>query len=446
MAAPGWTPPAEEVALGVEFYVTSTAGVAAAIKTTPDDFRVREISAYPRPDPDGPYWVVRVESEGWEQHELADRFAARLGIPRSSIRWAGTKDRRAVAERLFSYRGEAPRDPELSRVRILEAYRSRDPLVLGHHYGNSFEIRLDPVERPISESDLAPTREALRSAGGFANWFGPQRFGEVRPVTHLVGKALVGGRPGDAVDVYLTAPGSGAAPESEGEAARRAFAAHRDANRALREFPPAYRFERALLDHLARGQSAVRALHALPPELRRLFIHAYQSWLFNRFVSERRRAGLSLTSPEPGDSVIRLARDGTFPGRDAVPVTDDNVPECRKLVERGGARLAAPLLGFETGAVEGRPGEIWERLLAEDGVTRDSFRLPSTPELASAGSFRPIWAPLPPIGIRSDPPKGPSEPGRVSLVFSLERGSYATILLREFLKTGARPAPSNRPF
>ena len=54
---------------------------------------------------DGLYTVAHVESRNWEQHELGAAIARRLGLSAHSIQWAGTKDRRAVAERLFSYKG-----------------------------------------------------------------------------------------------------------------------------------------------------------------------------------------------------------------------------------------------------------------------------------------------------------------------------------------------------
>lgn len=436
----GWTPPEGERALGLGFYLTRTPGLMARYKLTAEDFRVTEISAHPIPDPEGAFTVLRIESRNWEQHELSRRLARELRLPPNAIRWAGTKDRRAVAERLASYRGAPPRGPiEIPGVDVREVYRARDGLVLGHHFGNAFDIRLSfaHVGRPTLENAAAATLEELRRQNGLPNLFGPQRFGEVRPVTHAVGRALLAGKVSDAVEVYLTAipPGD----DTLGVEARRAYAQHHDPARALHEFPPQFSFERQMLEHLARGHSPDRAFRSLARELRLLFVHAYQSLLYNRWVTERWRSGLSLVEPVEGDLVLRVGRDGTVSGTDPVPVDSSNLAEVRETVRRGGARLAGPLIGYATPDLPGPGGDLANRLLAEEGVTRRDFLLPATPELASAGSSRPVWVNLPPIAseLECTPARPAEEEDGIRLRFALPKGTYATILLREFLKSGA---------
>ena len=416
----------------MEFYLTATPGVPASTKGSPEEFRVTEISSYPMPDPNGSFTVLRVASRNWEQHELGEAIARRLGLSPHSVQWSGTKDRRAVAERLLSYRG-APPDAgfNLKEVDLLEAYRARDGLVLGHHYGNAFEVRVVPERVPPDEAALAyrATASALRSAGGFPNFFGLQRFGEVRPVTHEVGRCMVRGDPSAAVAAYLTAIPAGTA-EGRGDEARRAFAAHGDPARALREFPSDYRFERALLERLVRGQPPEQALKALSRDLRLLFVHAYQSLLFNRWLSRRRTAGYPLDRPVPGDRILRAGRDGTLRGQDAVPVGADNERECTELVTRGRAFVAGPLVGMDTTLPPGPGGTLLADLLAEESIAPAAFRIPFAPELASRGTWRPVLLPLPPLGITTDP-------SGVGFRFALPKGAYATVLLREFLKNGA---------
>jgi tRNA pseudouridine13 synthase len=425
-------PPLAERSIGLEFYATSTPGVAAELKSTPEAFRVSEISSYPTPDPAGPFVILRVASRDWEQHELGAAIARRLGLAPHAIAWSGTKDRRAVAERLLAYRGPMPPDDlGLPRVELLEAYRARDGLVLGHHYGNAFEIRLGlaPDAAAAARPAYAATLDALRAAGGFPNLFGPQRFGEVRPVTHLVGRALVRGDPAAAVEAYLVATPDGTVP-GRGDDARRAYAEHRDPGRALREMPVEYRFERALLERLVRGQSPNQALRALSRDLRLLFVHAYQSYLFNRWLSARHRAELPLTRPVPGDRILRAERDGTVRAQAAVPVGDDNLRECSELVGRGAAWVAGPLVGYATVPPEGRPGELLRQVLAEEEASPSGFRLAFAPEISSAGAWRPVVVPVPPVTLTPDG-------DGIGFRFALPKGAYATVFLREFTKTGA---------
>jgi tRNA pseudouridine13 synthase len=382
------------------------------------------------PDPTGTYAILRVVSRDWEQHELAGAIARRLGLPPNAVQWAGTKDRRAVAERLLSYRGPLPdRDLDLPRVEILEAYLARDGLMLGHHYGNAFDLRVDELgaRPPEAVTSFRAVEAELRGLGGFPNFFGPQRFGEVRPITHEVGRWVVRGDLARAMDAYLIDLPVGGRP-GKGDDARAAYAVHRDAARALREFPPDYRFELTLLDHLAKGHPPGRAFRALSRDLRLLFVHAFQSYLFNRWLSERAKAGLPLHAPVEGDEILRLGRDGAVRSQEGIPVAADNLAECTELVARGRALVAGPLVGYETPTAPGVAGEMLDRLLVTEGVDRTMFRLPSTPEIASRGAARPILLPIPPMAI------DPDGEDRVRFQFALPKGAYATVLLREFLK------------
>jgi tRNA pseudouridine13 synthase len=416
----------------MEFYVSRSAGVAGRTKASVDDFRVTEISNYPIPDPSGPFSVLRVQSRNWEQHELGQAIARRLGLPTPSVQWAGTKDRRAVAERLASYRGPLPEgELGLPGVVVLDAYRARDGLVLGHHYGNAFEIRVDELSAPVPDA-LRTYREIeheLRAAGHWPNFFGPQRFGEVRPVTHDVGRQIVRGDLPAAVETYLTARPPGA-PEGPGDSARAAYAETHDPVRALQQFPHEYRFERSILERLAKGDPPERAFRALTRELRLLFVHAFQSLLFNRWLSRRNAVGLPMGEPVPGDRLLRLGRDGTVRSQEGIPVSEDNMSECTDLVRRAGALLAGPLVGYETPEIDGPAGAILEELLRSEGVDRSMFRLPPMPEIASRGAWRAALLPVPPLGIVG-------EATGVRFRFALPKGAYATVLLREFLKPGA---------
>ncbi len=444
MAEAAPVPPAADLAVGLGFYLSRHPGVGGRLKATPEEFRVREVSSYPPPDPAGPYTILRVESRGWEQHELAEAIARRLGLPRRSLSWSGTKDRRAVSERLFSYRGPAVAgDLGLPGVSVVDAYPSRERLLLGRHYANAFDIHVRGLaEPPQALASCRAVERELREAGGFPNLFGAQRFGEVRPITHAVGRWIVRGDLAAAVDAYLLdRPPTGT--EGIGDAARAAYAEHRDPRRALGEFPPEYRFERAILDRLARGDPPARALRALPFELRRLFVHAYQAYLFNRYVTARHRAGGPLATPVPGDRLVRLGRDGTWRGQDVAEVGVENLPECEELVRRGRALVAGPLVGLATSLGEGGYSGLLSAILEDERVTPASFAVPAAPELASDGTWRAVLLPMPPLGLVADG-------DGVWFRFALPRGAYATVLLREFLKgpTGpvdGAPAPEPAP-
>ncbi|MDE1819798.1 MAG: tRNA pseudouridine(13) synthase TruD [Euryarchaeota archaeon] len=445
-----WVPPAGEREMGLETYATSRPGTGGRWKISPEDFEVDEISRYPLPDPQGRFTIVRAEAHDVEQNALVQRIQRALGLPPGAVGFAGTKDRRAVTRQLLSIpvRPERLGELRLSGVRLEGAYCAAEGLALGHLYGNRFRLRVGGIEGPPEEiaAKAQGILEELRALGGFANFFGPQRFGEVRPVTHVVGRALVKGSAKEAVDAYLIAGVGEKVPE--GHEARAAYADHRDASRALREFPVTFSFERTLLRKLAEGKSGEQALRALPRSLRQLFVHAYQSFLFNRLLSRRLKEGLPLGGPIPGDRVIRLAPDGLDRGSLPVPVSEDNLPEASAWVRSGRARVAGALVGTETSLQEGVPGRLLREVLDEEEVQPRAFHLPEAPELSSRGTYRAFLAPLP---LRLFPEGTPraeqehegahpsSQGGSLRFDLVLEKGQYATVLLREFLKVGAAP-------
>jgi tRNA(Glu) U13 pseudouridine synthase TruD len=79
-------------------------------------------------------------------------------------------------------------------------------------------------------------------------------------------------------------------------------------------------------------------------------------------------------------------------------------------------------------------------ILRAEGIEAKHFELPRTPEIASRGSWRPAQVPIPPVGIREERVEAATEQraSGVWLSFALPKGTYATILVRELSKTGAR--------
>jgi tRNA pseudouridine13 synthase len=182
-----------------------------------------------------------------------------------------------------------------------------------------------------------------------------------------------------------------------------------DYEEALRCFPPKLVYEREMLSHLAkRPKDFLGAFYRLPKKLRQLFVQAYQSYLFNKFLSQRILRGLSLK--EARREEYKLAIDGI---------------EC----------LAIPLIGYKQSVSMGEQGEIEKEILRNEEVTPQDFKIDAMPQISSPGGLRTALTPL--IGlVIEDPRKDDANPNSkmVSLGFTLRKGSYATIILREFMK------------
>jgi len=205
--------------VGIVGYLTSTPGVGGTIKSAPEDFVVEEISAPPAVSADGRYTIAKIRVRNWETNRLVRAFARALHISRKRIGYAGTKDKHAVTTRLFSFEDilpEAIHGLRLKDVDVLDAFRSDRPLELGDLAGNRFRIVVKDllVGPEVASRTVEETARALQIAGGFPSFFGIQRFGSVRPITHVVGRHLVRGEFRDAVEAYVANPLEGEDPES----------------------------------------------------------------------------------------------------------------------------------------------------------------------------------------------------------------------------------------
>jgi tRNA pseudouridine13 synthase len=418
------TPPAEEVALGIRSYLTTTPGIGGRLRAEPEDFVVVELGEGPPRVEGGAFTAARIRLRNWETNRFVGVAAHTLGLHRDHVAFAGMKDKRAVTEQWFTFKCQPEhlaRLASLDDVQVLETYTTRKAHFAGAHTGNRFELRVRDSTR--DQAAVAATVASIGAEMGVPNFFGPQRFGGgFRPVTHLIGRALVAGDLEEAVRLFVGNPH--ATEREEAQAARRVYEETRDPAAALDVYPVQLDPERAVLQRLAKRPGEWRhALQALPHNLLQLFVHAHQSWLFNLALSGRVAAGLGLRTAHVGDRVMGIDHEGTHTHL----VTDLNRERVQRELDLGRAVLTAPLVGLESPLAEGRPGEVERAVLAEHGVDPRDFRVRELPEVHSGGRRRGILQPVRDLGVRwvdGDP----------VFSFALGKGSYATVVLREVMK------------
>lgn len=419
--------------LGIEGFLTTTPGVGGTLKVSAEDFVVEEVSAPPPVVIEGSHTIARLRVREWETNRLVRQLARSLHISRHRIGYAGTKDKRAVTTQLFSFDGVEPdalRSLRLKDVEVLETFRASRPLELGDLMGNRFRI----VVRNLRESpekaqdDVEETTRQLRDARGFPNFFGIQRFGSVRPITHVVGRHIVRGEFQAAVETYVANPIEGEDPDSY--EVRAALEASGDVKGALQDYPKNYTFEKAILNHLAiHPDDHVGALRVLPLSLLIMFVHAYQSFLYNRILSERMRRGLSIREPIEGDLVLPADRNGLPDRERTIEVTPDNLERVASRCREGKAWVSAVLYGSESTFASGEMGEIERGAIKAEGVRPEDFIVPDIPRISSRGTRREILAPIRDLEAKI-------EDGNLCVAVELTRGAYATCLIREYTKTG----------
>jgi tRNA pseudouridine13 synthase len=198
-------------------------------------------------------------------------------------------------------------------------------------------------------------------------------------------------------------------------------------NSMIESFPKDLDYERTILRELVKHPGEFeRALQRISPRILTLMVHAYQSYLFNRLLSQRAAAGISIVEPEPGDFLIELNK--THSGRDSwLFVTEVSLEERINQTQRGEYGLALPVPGYTTRLPPTRQTDSLVTLLKHEDVVLSDFRNPKMKSLDSPGGLH-LSSILLDDMIASHPKEG------LSVSFSLRKGSYATIVLRELMK------------
>ncbi len=140
-------------------------GTGGALRVDPDDFAVRELPAY-LPSGEGSHAYARVEKVGYTTRDLLLALA-HVGVPEANVGVAGLKDKVARTEQWLSVprRFEEVAWPALAAldgVTILETSRHRNKLGIGHLRGNAFTIRIrDTVAAPGATTAADAARAVL---------------------------------------------------------------------------------------------------------------------------------------------------------------------------------------------------------------------------------------------------------------------------------------------
>jgi tRNA pseudouridine13 synthase len=399
--------------VGILTHLTSCKGIGGRIEKA-DDFFVEEVSSFVS-SPPGKYLIIEVEKKNWDTYELIHELSRKLHISRKRFSFAGLKDKRAHTKQKMSIYGidwEDLAGISLPGVKIKLLGRSMEPLKLGELEGNLFRLNIrTPLPHEEARRRMERITEEVKGHGGFPNFFGIQRFGSRRPVTHEVGEKIVKGKYKEAAMTYIAKPFD---DESEDmKKARRYIWETQDFKDGIKILP--LRNERAMMEFLLKNPEDWRgSFSVLPKNLRNLFVHAYQSYIFNLLLSERIKGGLPVGEALPGDIV--LFKNGKY--QFVYPETAERI---NRFVKKGEAWVTLPLIGYESILAKGKQGDVERKILAELMVKPSDFRA-----FGSKGTRRKI-------AVKTDVSFDVRD-GKVSLSFFLERGGYATVVAREYMK------------
>jgi tRNA pseudouridine13 synthase len=335
------------------FLTESVPGIGGRIRTAPEDFRVEERPLY-LPCGAGEHLYLRVTKRGLSTPQMVARFASTWGVKARCIGVAGLKDANAVTTQMVSVQGGSPES--IARLRPDDRILSID--VLGLHRnrlrtGHHAGTVFHLVVRGVlpSAGESVPLILEEISRRGLPNYFGPQRQGR-EGLNYQIGAEL-------------------------------------------------------LLDGARRAR--------MPKPKRLWYLHAYQSYLFNRILARRiTRIDRILV----GDWAMKHDNGACFQVEDAM------AEQLR--ADAFAISPTGPLFGSRASWASGEPGAIERAVAADLGATPESLSQ-AAKDCGFRGERRALRVKLEQLdwSLRGDV---------LHLSFALPPGSYATSLLRELMK------------
>jgi tRNA pseudouridine13 synthase len=420
---------------GIEQYLTKEPGIGGKLRFRPEDFIVKEKILYPPKKEHGRFIIAEVYSKNWETNTLVRELSKKLHISRKRINFAGTKDKRSCSNQLMSFYNiskEELSSINIADVQINNIYYSEKSIKIGDLVGNTFKIVIRNLSKKINSKQIQTIISSILHHRGFPNFYGIQRFGAIRPITHIVGRQIIKGDFEKAVMTYIANPIIGENKETYN--LRRELEKTLDFSSALASYPDYLNFEKAMLNKLVTNpDDFVGALNELPKNLLTLFVNAYQSYLFNKILSERIRRDIPINKAIVGDIILPVRKysiDTT-----GIKVTDFNINKVNKQVEKNKAYPSGLLFGSDSIFSQGKMGEIEQIIIENENIDHKDFVIPKMPFLSSLGSRRPLLAVLPEIKCTLSKDEIQIGKQALTLDFDLQKGCYATSLLRELMKS-----------
>jgi tRNA pseudouridine13 synthase len=442
-----------EAFVGIENYATGKInGIGGVLKTHFKDFIVKEIVENRRilnigDDTTSPsfseelndrFTTFNLTKVNMDTFGAVHKISKALKIPKKLINYSGLKDKHSISVQKISIKGnyvKKLRTLKLHDIFIRNVNPSRKSVKLGSHLGNNFTIIIRNIKDTNTlRTDSQKNINFLKNFG-FPNYFGLQRFGNIRPNSHIVGYFLLNDDYENAFNEYVLRTYS-TEPE-ESKKVRSNLKRKRDFKEALKNFPIGLNYERRMIEFLIDNPGDYRgAIYTLSEDLRRLLISSFQSYIFNKMLSLRISKGLPLLRPISGD-VISILDD--FNGNiSSVKYIYGGIYDryLEKAFELDRASIVIPIVGKLTN-LDDFPlmSSLFTEISKEEKISDTIFQSEFVDESEFKGSIRAMsvkpWD-LEMVELSEDDLF--KDRKKIKIEFSLQKGSYATMLIRELIK------------
>ncbi len=405
--------------------------IDGVVKKYPEDFIVEEITKegilleYGKSvgfkDVDnwnGTFIHFTLEKINWNTIDAIGTIAKHIGYKRKNFGFAGTKDKFAITtQRVGSYGvkiGDLKRI-NIKGITIRDIQKTNEKLRLGDLWGNRFTIRVrlndndnndnnynnnynitdknnNKINNKNNNNKINKNNTNINKLKNLKidyviNYYGIQRFGTFRPITHIVGKFIYERDFESAFYLYCGTPLSKNSPDYEG----RKLVDEENFKECLKVYPRNMHYERRMIKEYLKSNDYKKAFNVLPPQLKCMFVNAYQSYLFNEIINKRYEYGFK---PLKGD------------------ILKDNIP-------------TGAVFGYKIKLSDGIQGEIEREVIKKENIDLKKFKI------ENFGNFQGDRRKM---IMKVYDFKYWMEDNAIVLSFKLEKGNYATSVLREIIK------------
>ncbi|XP_053212957.1 pseudouridylate synthase 7 homolog [Panonychus citri] len=417
---------------------------------------------WPVGKPNFVHFVLYQENHGTlEAIEKISRFTGR---PPKAFTYAGTKDKRSIStQKISSYRQNLDKlfdlnnilGKNISAIMIGNITFEREPIRLGQATGNRFDL----VMRDLiynQEDDIHHAFQNVREKG-FINYFGTQRFGMNSSPSHSIGLAVLKEDWLTVLDLILCEKKVDIESSRSGQLASfnqsmKIWKETRNPELVLKELNYRNSREARIMKGIIKSGSNnnyFAGFCQITRNQRMLYLHAYQSLLFNQMASFRiQRYGLKVVA---GDLLISE--------KDKLDQTDKQIKP--RVATENDVTTASiedvvlPILGVSSILPENEVTTKLNELLEADGITVETFNIKQK-DLHLSGTYRkllcrptdmemeivsyedntkPLFASD--LDILREKQLEPTQGSKKALKLSitLPTSAYATVMLREMMKT-----------
>ncbi|MEO0083943.1 MAG: tRNA pseudouridine(13) synthase TruD [candidate division WOR-3 bacterium] len=383
------------------------------IKCQPQDFYVEEIVNIPWAQ-NGNYAIYKLEKKYWDTFDLLDYLTRKYHI--KNIGRAGIKDRYCHSVQYISVRDFKKPEVIEKNFKLTLVGKAQQPITINHLIKNLFKITI----RDLNEKELAYLNQNLNSIKqyGLINYYDEQRMGSARAKQGFIAEKLVKRHYNGALKLYLATP-SKFDDQKTRKLKKHMFENWGNWQKCLNAPYDLHQYRYPLLYLLDHPKDFKGAIKTIRKDLLEMFINAYQAFIWNETVKALIKS-LNLAD------VICKYRFGELYFYQQL--TDAQLTYLKT--------LTIPAPSYKTSFSDAKIKNLMSVVLAKDNLQLSDLKL----DLGIKGIFfkpylRNAIVFLDDIKL-SEPSPDEQYPKKykLSLEFSLPKGSYATILIKRLTK------------